>query len=126
MFKLDMAAGWTPVQGTSGISSKPLSGDFDEQKARGFRTRCIRIQPGGETFEPFEHLYWEEVFILEGELTSKTDGSTVSGPAYVIRPPKTPHGPLISKRGCTLIEFQYFADRSIGIADYLDSLAGGT
>ena len=123
MFELDMDDGWIPVPGTSGISSKPLSGDFDEPNARGFRTRLVRIQPGGETFEPFEHAYWEEVFVVEGDLMSKTDGSTVNAPAYVVRPPKTPHGPLASMSGCTLIEFQYFADRSVGMTDYLDALA---
>lgn len=123
MFELDMDTGWEQVPGTSGITSKPLSGDFDEQNRRGFRTRCIRIEPGGETFEPFEHAYWEEVFILEGEMTSKADNSTVRGPAYVIRPPATPHGPLVSRTGCTLIEFQYFADRTAGTGDYVDRRA---
>lgn len=123
MFKLDMHADWQPVPGTSGISSKPLSGDFDEENRKGFRTRCIRVEPGGETFEPFEHAYWEEVFILEGELTSKADGSTVSAPAYVIRPPATPHGPVLSKTGCVLLEFQYFSERSTGITDFLDAFA---
>ena len=123
MFRLDMEKCWDPVPGTKGISSKPLSGNFDEANAKGFRTRCIRVEPGGETFQPFEHPYWEEVFILEGELTSKTDAVTVSAPAYVLRPPATPHGPLISRTGCTLIEFQYFSDRTVGHTEHLDPLA---
>lgn len=123
MFELDMTTGWEPVPGTSGIATKPLSGNFDEAGGTGYRTRCVRIEAGGETFEPFEHPYWEEVFVMQGEVTSKADGTSVRAPAYVLRPPGTPHGPVKSETGCLLIEFQYFADRSIGMSDYLDALA---
>ncbi|MBW3098170.1 cupin domain-containing protein [Pseudohoeflea coraliihabitans] len=123
MFALDMTEGWEPVPGLKGIFIKPLSGELDESSQKGFRTRCVRVEPGGETFEPFSHDYWEEVFILEGELTAKADGSTVTAPAYVLRPPHTPHGPLISETGCTLLEVQYFAERAIGMRAHLDPQA---
>jgi quercetin dioxygenase-like cupin family protein len=123
MFELDMARGWEPVPGTEGISQKPLSGNFDEANQTGYRTRCVRVAPGGKTQEPFVHAYWEEVFVLEGTLTSKPDGTSVSAPAYVIRPPGTPHGPIVSEEGCLLIELQYFSDRSTGMRDYLDAMA---
>jgi hypothetical protein len=123
MFELDMTTGWEAIPGTNGITQKPLSGNFDEANLKGYRTRCVRVAPGGETDDPFVHTYWEEVFVLEGTLSSKADGSSVTAPAYVIRPPGTPHGPIFSEEGCTLIEFQYFADRSIGMKDYLDAMA---
>lgn len=123
MFHLEMTTGWSDIPGTSGVSTKPLSGGLDEAAGKGFRTRCVRISPGGETFEPFVHPYWEEVFLLQGELTSKPDRATVDAPGYVIRPPGTPHGPLLSSTGCLLIEFQYFSERAIGMSDHLDNLA---
>lgn len=123
MFRLDMEEGWEDVPGTKGIRQKPLSGDFDEAAGRGFRTRFIRIDPGGETFEPYEHAYWEEVFILEGNLSTKADNICVAAPAYVLRPPGTSHGPFISSSGCMLIEIQYFANRTSGETPYLDPSA---
>lgn len=125
MFELDMTEGWESVPGTTGIIQKPLSGNFDEPNAQGYRTRCVRVAPGGETDEPFVHAYWEEVFVLEGTLTSKADGTSVTAPAYVIRPPGTLHGPILSEGGCVLIEFQYFSDRSVGMRDHLDHMAPG-
>ncbi|MCO5070465.1 MAG: cupin domain-containing protein [Rhizobiaceae bacterium] len=123
MHPMDLTSGWVSVPGTSRIATKLLSGDFDEPSRKGFRTRYVRIEAGGETFEPYEHEYWEELLIIEGELTSKADGSTISAPGYVLRPPGTPHGPLVSHTGCLLVEFQYFADRAVGMADYLDAKA---
>ncbi len=122
MFHLDMEEGWQDVPGTSGIRQKPLSGDFDEAAGKGFRTRCIRIEPGGETFEAFVHAYWEEVFILEGTLTTKADNVTVAAPAYVLRPPGTSHGPFVSGTGCVMLETQYFADRTPGDTSYVEDV----
>ena len=123
MFPVDLKEGWSPVPETSGIFVKPLSGDFDEDAQQGFRTRYVRFAPGGETFAPFTHSYWEEALLVEGEVTTKDDGVTLKAPCYVIRPPGTPHGPLTSHTGCLMIETQYFVDRHVGLADYLDRKA---
>ena len=120
MFPVDLKDGWEPVPDTSGIAFKPLSGDFDEAAGAGFRSRYIRFAPGGETFAPYTHTYWEESFLVEGSLTTKADGQTRHAPAYVIRPPGTPHGPLVSHEGCLLIEVQYFAERRAGPSAFLD------
>lgn len=120
MFEVDLNTGWQAVPETSGIFVKPLSGAWDEAAGKGFRTRYVRIRPGGETFAPFTHPYWEEALLIEGELTQKETGVTLRAPAYVIRPPGTPHGPLISATGCLMIETQYFAERPLGLTDYLD------
>lgn len=123
MFEIDLATAWEKVPETRGISTKLLSGDFDEPRRTGFRTRYVKIEKGGETFSPFTHTYWEEALLLEGTLTTKADGKTLHAPAYVIRPPGTPHGPIMSADGCLLLEIQYFADRKVGLADYLDRQA---
>jgi ChrR-like protein with cupin domain len=123
MFFIDLSQGWETISGTSGLNAKLLSGDFDEAARRGFRTRYVKFDKGGETFAPFTHTYWEEAFLLEGELTAKQNGETLRAPAYVIRPPGTPHGPLISATGCLLLEMQYFAERKVGPTQYLDAKA---
>jgi len=123
MFEIDLTKGWETIPETSGLTTKLLSGDFDEPAGRGFRTRYVRFDKGGETFRPFTHTYWEEAFLLEGELTGKEAGKTLLAPAYVIRPPGTPHGPLFSSTGCLLLEIQYFAERKTGVADFLDKKA---
>lgn len=120
MLPIDLTKDWSPVPETSGIEVKPLSGELDEAAGTGFRTRYVRIAPGGETFAAFTHPYWEEAALIEGEVTQKETGVTLKAPAYVIRPPGTPHGPLISATGCLMIETQYFAERALGRADYLD------
>lgn len=123
MFPIDLSKGWETIPGTSGLTTKLISGDFDEATGRGFRTRYVKFDQGGETFAPFTHAYWEEAFLLEGELTTKEDGRTLSAPAYVIRPPGTLHGPLVSQTGCLLLEIQYFAERTTGFAEFLDGKA---
>lgn len=123
MYEVDLSVGWEPVPETKGLTLLTLSGDFDEPSERGFRTRYVRFEPGGETFAPYTHRYWEEAYLLEGELTTKQDGVTLTAPAYVIRPPGTPHGPLISTPGCLLLEVQYFAERQAGPTAYLDRKA---
>lgn len=125
MYAVDLQSGWVDVPETSGITIKPLSGALDEKAGTGFRTRYVRFVPGGETFAAFTHPYWEEALLLEGEVTRKADNVTFKAPAYVIRPPGTPHGPLISHTGCLMIETQYYAQRQLGMTDYLDPQADG-
>lgn len=125
MFPVDLGTGWSPVPDTSGVSIKPLSGDFDEPAGMGFRTRYVRFDAGGETHAPYTHAYWEEALLVSGSLTTKEDGRTLQAPSYVIRPPGTPHGPLVSQQGCLLLEVQYFAARAVGLSGFLDPKAPG-
>ena len=120
MFETDMETGWSPIPETTGLEGKLLSGDFDESNASGHRTRIVRFAKGGRTYAPYVHTYWEEVYLVSGEMTNTEDGTTVTAPAYVIRPPGTPHGPFLSENGCLLLEIQYFAERKVGVADHLD------
>ena len=125
MFNVDMQDGWSAIPQTSGLFARLMNGDFDEAAGRGHRTRLVRFDPGGKTFEPFTHDYWEEVYLVSGELTTPEDGVTLKAPAYVIRPPDTSHGPFLSENGCVLLEVQYFSDRRIGQTDFLDPKAPG-
>src|ERR1700730_11191901 len=66
---LDMGAGWeTPAGYPTGIAQKILSGGLDETAKRGTRTRLLRFAPGAFTTAPFGHAYWEEVYLLSGDL----------------------------------------------------------
>ena len=105
--ELDFEAGWEPAPGAApGIEQKLLSGALDEAACSGVRTRLIRFQPGAFTDAPFVHEYWEEVYLVSGDLTD--DGVDFQPAAYACRPPGTPHGPFRSESGCLFFEIQYY------------------
>lgn len=106
--ELDLDRGWEPVDGAPpGLEQKLLSGALDEAAGRGVRTRLVRFAPGTENPAVFVHDYWEEVYVLSGEI--EVGGTRVAGPAYACRPPGTPHGPFRSETGCMFLEIQYYA-----------------
>jgi hypothetical protein len=111
---LDLNTGWeVPAGYPSGIQQKILSGGLDETGKRGSRTRLLRFDPGVYTTVPFVHDYWEEVFLVKGDLTVGNDGNGKGGEAfapftYACRPPGAYHGPFLSKNGCLLLEMHYF------------------
>ena len=113
-YTLDLKTGWeTPTGYPSGIQQKIISGGLDEKNKRGTRTRLLRFEPGVYTTEPFVHEYWEEVFLVSGDLTVGNDkqgnGGTGYPPfTYACRPPGAWHGPFRSEKGCILLEMHYF------------------
>ncbi|MEA2935770.1 MAG: hypothetical protein QOD74_2416, partial [Variibacter sp.] len=67
---VDLAGGWeTPPGYPAGIQQKILSGSLDESGKRGTRSRLLRFAPGVFTTKPFVHDYWEEVYLISGDLT---------------------------------------------------------
>jgi len=114
-YKIDMDAGWhTPAGYPAGIKQKILSGGLDEVQLKGNRTRLLRFDPGVHTTKPFVHTYWEEVFLLSGDLTVGNDengqgGTPFTGYTYAVRPPGVFHGPFKSETGCLLLETHWFA-----------------
>jgi hypothetical protein len=113
---VDMNAGWeTPPGYPAGIEQKILAGTLDEANKTGSRTRLLRFQPGIHTTEPFVHDYWEEVYLVEGDLTVGNDSRGLGGEnfgpgTYACRPPGAVHGPFKSNGGCLLLESHYYAD----------------
>jgi len=111
---LDMNAGWeTPPGYPPGIQQKILAGALDEQGKRGTRSRLLRFDPGVFTTEPFVHDYWEEVFLVTGDLAVGNDkqgkgGETFHPFTYACRPPGAVHGPFRSDSGCILFELHYY------------------
>ena len=111
---VDMGSGWaTPAGYPAGIEQKILAGGLDEAARRGSRTRLLRFAPGVFTTAPFVHEYWEEVYLIDGDLTVGNDAEGKGGEAfapgtYACRPPGAAHGPFKSNRGCLLLEIHYF------------------
>jgi hypothetical protein len=112
---LDMASGWhTPPGYDSGFKQKILAGELDEKNRCGSRTRLLRIEPGTYSKVPFVHDYWEEVFLLSGDLIVGNDAHGSGGEqfrnyTYAVRPPGAYHGPFKSETGCLLLETHYYA-----------------
>ena len=113
---VDMSRGWeTPAGYPEGIEQKILAGALDEERRQGNRTRLLRFRPGVFTTAPFVHDHWEEVFLVEGDLTVGNDpqgrgGENFPPGTYACRPPGAAHGPFKSNRGCLLLEIHYYPD----------------
>ncbi len=111
LLPLDLSAGWEPLKGFPGdLQIKMLSNDLDEDRKTGARTRIVRFAPGFATTRTLVHDYWEEIYLLEGDLFFQDTGgeTSVHAPVYSCRPPGTPHGPYGSRTGCLMLEWQYY------------------
>lgn len=113
---IDMKEGWhTPPGYPAGIQQKIIAGELDEKAHRGNRTRLLRFVPGTYTTKPFVHDYWEEVFMVSGDLIVGNDeqgqgGEKFEGLTYAVRPPGVFHGPFRSEMGCLLLETHYYLE----------------
>lgn len=114
-FPVDMdTEGWhVPAGYPAGIEQKILAGKLDEANKVGNRTRLLRFKPGVYTTAPFVHDYWEEVYLVSGDLIvgndEKGEGGESFGPnTYACRPPGVYHGPFKSVNGCVLMEIHYY------------------
>src|ERR1700687_5892186 len=109
---VDLRAGWQVPPGyPPGIEQKILAGHLDEANRKGSRTRLLRFLPGVFTTKPFIHEYWEEVYLLSGDLIvgNMVDNEEKFAPnTYACRPPGVYHGPFKSITGCLLLEIHYF------------------
>ena len=115
--KVDLKSGWEVPPGyPPGFYQKILASDLDEKNKRGSRTRLLKIEPGAFSTVPFVHEYWEEVFLVSGDLVCGSDaqgkgGESFTGPTYCVRPPGVYHGPFTSKNGCLLLETHYYVPK---------------
>ena len=100
---------WEPVAGSAtggaggqGVRQKILSRD-----ERVDLTRLLQFDPGVETRDTITHDFWEEVWILEGELIDLGKRQTFTAGMYACRPPGMVHGPYRTPKGCMTLEFRY-------------------
>ena len=101
---------WRPVGGSRtggaggpGVEEKILALDPET----GDVTRLLRFAADVETTETIAHDFWEEVWILEGELTDLGKHQTFTAGMYACRPPGMIHGPYRVRRGCVTLELRY-------------------
>lgn len=111
---VDLSRGWEVPEGyPRDIEQKILAGALDERAHEGTRTRLLRFAPGAFTTRPFVHDYWEEVFLVSGDLCvgcdeDGTGGERFTPHTYACRPPGAFHGPFKSAAGCLLLELHYY------------------
>jgi hypothetical protein len=80
---VDLSTGWeTPAGYPEGIKQQILAGSLDEKNGRGSRTRHLRFDPGVYTTAPFVHDYWEEVYLISGDLTVGNDANGKGGTSF--------------------------------------------
>jgi len=101
---------WEPVAGSTtggaggpGVEQKILALDPET----GDVTRLLRFAAGVETRDTIAHDFWEEVWILDGELVDLGKRETFTAGMYACRPPGMLHGPYRVPRGCTTLELRY-------------------
>ena len=97
------AGAWVADEGpVRGIWTQALA----EDTATGAYTGLVRYDPGVDT-SPLGvrvHDYWEEVYLLEGDLTDLRLGETFSAGMYACRPPGMEHGPWRTEHGVLMLE----------------------
>jgi len=97
---------WTPTE-------VPVPGQTERTLARygstNVATRMLRFEPGTDTSEVgvLTHDFWEEVYIISGDLEDLTLGKVFMGGMYACRPPGMKHGPFRSTFGCVTFEVRY-------------------
>ena len=111
---VDLSSGWEVPPGyPEGVQQKILLGALDEDGKSGNRTRLLRFDPGIYTTQPLMHDYWEEVYLVSGDLTVGNDENGDGGEAfepntYACRPPGAYQRPFKSNGGCMLLEIHYY------------------
>ena len=108
-FRPDRIA-WQAVTGspTAGVGGAGVQEKILSRDEGGNVTRLLKFDAGVETRESITHDFWEEVWILEGELVDLAKRQTFTAGMYACRPPGMVHGPYRVPSGCTTLEFRYY------------------
>jgi quercetin dioxygenase-like cupin family protein len=109
---VDTAGGFTTRADNPAIHEKVLGSTLDTAARTGIRTRLLRLDAGCRTPAAHAHPYWEEIYLIEGDLISiDGDGERVhTAPSYASREPGVVHGPVRSEGGCLLLEFNWYGE----------------
>ncbi len=108
-YEVDLSEGWVRVESyPEGVAEKILAGRLDEENKTGCRTRLVRFSPGADTREAVTHDYWEEVFVLSGDLLVGEAREAFGPNTHAFRPPGASHGPFRSEGGCILFEIHRY------------------
>ncbi|MGB9112948.1 MAG: cupin domain-containing protein [Acidimicrobiales bacterium] len=98
------AGEWVPT-GIDGQTEQILAADPE----RAVQTRLLKFSAGTDTSPSgtLAHDFWEEIYILSGEITDIRLGLSFSAGNYACRPPGMEHGPWRSENGALLFEVRY-------------------
>lgn len=82
------------------LAKDPVAGDY---------TRIVRFEPGADTEADgvLTHDFWEEIYIVEGDLLDLRLNEKFTAGMYACRPPGMEHGPWRSESGVLMFEFRY-------------------
>ena len=70
-------------------------------------TCLVKFDAGVESSETIAHDFWEEVWILEGELIDLGKQQTFTAGMYACRPPGMLHGPYRVTKPTLTFEIRY-------------------
>jgi ChrR Cupin-like domain len=93
--------------GIKGQTEQILAADPDT----GVHTRLLKFAPGTDTSPAgtITHDFWEEIFVISGEIIDTRLGLPFTAGHYACRPPGMEHGPWRSETGALLFEVRYSA-----------------
>lgn len=98
----DDALPWKPVpEYPDGARQKILFEDDSRS------SRLLEVDADVRTETVAVHEYYEEVFILEGELIDRTVEETFTAGMYAYRTPGMRHGPYEYPERCLMLEHRY-------------------
>ncbi len=117
---------WKPIEipgYESGCYEKILSID----KETGSFTRLMRIDPGVKVSRRLAHDFWEEIYIINGDLTDTAKKQTYKAGYYACRPQGMIHGPYETKEGFLGVEFRYYIskDKKQDLANEVSNMGAG-
>jgi hypothetical protein len=122
---IDMQGGWKKSPGYPAdlqVWEKLLAGSLDTANKSGSQTRLLKFAPGVYATKPSVRDYWEEVYLVSGDLTAANndggDGTAFAPHTYACRPPGVSHGPFKSEGGCVLLQIHYYATPSHDTPSY--------
>ena len=100
---------WGPVGAGSGAAAEGMVEKIlNLDHSTGVGTRLLKFPPGVETSAVIVHDFWEEVYVLEGELHDKRLNAAFTTGMYACRPPGMQHGPYSSPIGCMTLDVLYY------------------
>lgn len=84
-----------------------------EDPETGAVTRLLRIEPGADSAPNGVqvHDFWEELYIIEGDITDHRLNKTFTKGMVAVRPPGMEHGPWKSQFGCLIFEVRYYTNK---------------
>ena len=106
---------WTEMPATTtlatgeGVVEKLLSLDPNN---RDNHTRLVKLPKGFRSKEPQRHPFWEEVYVLKGNLIDEGNNVTAEAGCYCCRQPGMSHGPFYCPEEVMCFEVHYMPDAS--------------